>query len=225
MATPNKIGSLLFCPSCGSLLDVPGDEDVIKCLPCGMVQDASSKCVTSFRSSLIIFSVYDNLTITTRSHPSAFPSALLQKRQLVHTDSSHQDRDRAKEATIQETCPQCGNDEMHFYTMQMRSADEGSTVFYTCPKCNYKFSQYVCLQAGRCRCSYFYTGIIKRLCFHWTKTTSCPAFPCIIVLYTRMFFTKHAESIESHERQHTSPFSCWVCFTSNAVGCTQRPRV
>lgn len=41
---PDKIGSLLFCPACGSLLDVPGDEDVIKCAPCGMIQDARGRC-------------------------------------------------------------------------------------------------------------------------------------------------------------------------------------
>lgn len=82
------------------------------------------------------------MKITTKSHPSAFPSALLQKRQLVHTATGAEGM-RAKEATIKEDCPQCGHDEMHFYTMQMRSADEGSTVFYTCPKCGHKFSQYV----------------------------------------------------------------------------------
>lgn len=87
--------------------------------------------------------MYDDLTITTRSHPNAFPSALRQKRQLVHTEQGHEGQERAKEATIQESCPKCGHDEMHFYTMQMRSADEGSTVFYTCPKCGHKFSQCV----------------------------------------------------------------------------------
>jgi DNA-directed RNA polymerase subunit M/transcription elongation factor TFIIS len=44
-------------------------------------------------------------------------------------------------ATIEETCPKCGNPEMAFYTQQLRSVDEGSTIFYTCPKCNYKFTQ------------------------------------------------------------------------------------
>ncbi|KAI3483938.1 hypothetical protein L1887_53094 [Cichorium endivia] len=85
--------------------------------------------------------VYDNLSIVTRSHPSAFPSALRQKRQLVNTAASIGNDNKPKEATIKEKCPGCGNDEMNFHTLQLRSADEGTTVFYDCPKCGYKFSQ------------------------------------------------------------------------------------
>lgn len=40
---PDKVGPLLFCPSCGSLLDVPSDEDVIKCAPCGADLDAGGE--------------------------------------------------------------------------------------------------------------------------------------------------------------------------------------
>ncbi|CAO1633322.1 unnamed protein product [Sympodiomycopsis kandeliae] len=125
---PDKVGPLLFCPSCGSLLDIPNDEDVIRCAPCGSDLDAG---------------VYDNLTLVTKSNPSAFPSALRLKRQLVTTISANKKQDgaRADEATIKEKCPKCGNEEMNFSTLQMRSADEGTTVFYTCPKCGYKFSQ------------------------------------------------------------------------------------
>lgn len=36
----DQVGSLLFCPSCGALLDVPSDEDVVKCAPCGGIVDA-----------------------------------------------------------------------------------------------------------------------------------------------------------------------------------------
>jgi DNA-directed RNA polymerase I subunit RPA12 len=127
MPAPDLVGSLLFCAACGSLLDLPSDSDVIVCAPCGASASAA---------------VYDGLAIVTASAPSAFPSALRQKRTLVHSAQSASDpAARPQEATIKEKCPGCGHDEMNFHTLQLRSADEGTTVFYTCPKCGYKFSQ------------------------------------------------------------------------------------
>ena len=43
---------------------------------------------------------------------------------------------------MEEPCPKCAHPEMSFYTMQLRSADEGSTVFYEClnKACGHKFS-------------------------------------------------------------------------------------
>lgn len=38
---------------------------------------------------------------------------------------------------IKEDCPKCDNDELTFYTLQLRSVDEGQTVFYECEKCGY----------------------------------------------------------------------------------------
>jgi len=42
-------------------------------------------------------------------------------------------------AEINQTCEKCGREKVRFYTQQLRSADEGSTVFYECA-CGYKYA-------------------------------------------------------------------------------------
>lgn len=48
------------------------------------------------------------------------------------------DEDEAEGPVIDRRCPKCANDKMSYATLQLRSADEGQTVFYTCTKCNFK---------------------------------------------------------------------------------------
>jgi len=36
---------------------------------------------------------------------------------------------------MNEDCPECDSKQMYYFTRQMRSADEGQTVFYECVKC------------------------------------------------------------------------------------------
>ncbi|KAH9836661.1 DNA-directed RNA polymerase I kDa polypeptide [Rhodofomes roseus] len=114
-----KIGSLLFCPDCGTLLNLPQDEDMyVKCEQCGHEEPASS---------------YENIEIVTRSHPDAFPSPLRQKGKTQ--TKVHEANDALLKVT--EKCPECGHMEAFSREMQLRSADEGSTIFYTCVKCKY----------------------------------------------------------------------------------------
>lgn len=40
-STANQYGSLIFCSRCGTLLDLPGDEDQLVCDGCGQVEDAT----------------------------------------------------------------------------------------------------------------------------------------------------------------------------------------
>lgn len=40
---------------------------------------------------------------------------------------------------VERRCPVCKNDTMSYATLQLRSADEGQTVFFTCTKCKYVF--------------------------------------------------------------------------------------
>ncbi|RUS19515.1 transcription factor S-II-domain-containing protein [Endogone sp. FLAS-F59071] len=122
----NTVGSLIFCPECGNLLDTPGaEDDLIVCNQC------RTALVYVWSREIRSRPDYENIEVVTTSGPNAFPSPLKAKRSLI------QQKQKPKEgaATIKEKCPNCGNDEMRFHTMQLRSADEGQTVFYDCAKC------------------------------------------------------------------------------------------
>ncbi|RKP23585.1 hypothetical protein SYNPS1DRAFT_24346 [Syncephalis pseudoplumigaleata] len=118
--TRNQYGSLFFCPSCGNLLDALSEQKVIVCNQCGDSQSAQ---------------LFESFEVVTKSAENAFNSPLKLKRMLVQ-----QTKKRETAATIKEKCPKCGAPEMSFHTMQLRSADEGQTIFYNCVKCGYKFS-------------------------------------------------------------------------------------
>ena len=49
--------------------------------------------------------------------------------------------DQADGPVIERKCPKCGHDKMSYAAIQLRSADEGQTVFFTCLKCKYKESE------------------------------------------------------------------------------------
>lgn len=74
-------------------------------------------------------------TIVTKSKPSDFPSYLRQKLSTTQTIKRHEVN---TEATTTQTCPKCARTEVRFSAVQLRSADEGSTIFYTCD-CGYKY--------------------------------------------------------------------------------------
>ncbi|KAK7556995.1 transcription factor S-II-domain-containing protein [Phyllosticta citricarpa] len=117
----SSIGSLVFCTDCGNLLDgSTGNENaVLICEVCGaQCKDTAAK------------------SIVTRSKPSSFPSSLRAKRSEVQQLSED---NMQTDAVINQTCEKCGREEVRFYTQQLRSADEGTTVFYTC-ECGHKWN-------------------------------------------------------------------------------------
>ncbi|KAK7420041.1 DNA-directed RNA polymerase I core subunit rpa12 [Neonectria magnoliae] len=111
----SAIGSLVFCTDCGNLLpSTKGTErNMLRCECCGAEnRDTGSK------------------SIITQTKPSDFPSFLRQKLQ-----SSVQAVEKHKiqtQSTIIQTCPNCGQEEVKYSNVQLRGADEGSTVIYNC---------------------------------------------------------------------------------------------
>lgn len=119
------VGSLIFCTDCGNLLPALSKKTAsLDCGACGKSYEAKK---------------FANLKVVTESADNAFPSALKSKRSAVKTSLANDEVEEG--AIIKEKCPECGHDEMSFYTLQLRSADEGATVFYTCTKCGFRSRQ------------------------------------------------------------------------------------
>lgn len=57
---------------------------------------------------------------------------------VPNKDEGSSDEENEEGPIIERTCKKCGNEKFTYATLQLRSADEGQTVFYTCTKCNYK---------------------------------------------------------------------------------------
>ncbi|KAL5601184.1 hypothetical protein BROUX41_005989 [Berkeleyomyces rouxiae] len=109
------IGSLVFCTMCGNLL--PASKGTTKgILRCDACHSENRDMAAQ--------------TITTETKASDFPSLLRQKLQsTVKTVAAHE---IGTMATIKERCPKCDAEEVRYTSVQLRSADEGSTIFYYC---------------------------------------------------------------------------------------------
>ncbi|CAG8753808.1 4886_t:CDS:2, partial [Dentiscutata erythropus] len=94
----------IFCQDCGTLLLNTG-EDFITCSACTCRHNATE---------------YEDIVITTKSKPKTFPSKLRSR----HSKVQQLDNYKEESASIKEKCPKCGNEEMNYHTMQLRSADE-----------------------------------------------------------------------------------------------------
>eukprot|EP00210_Caulerpa_lentillifera_P002880 g2750.t1 len=54
---------------------------------------------------------------------------------LIPINQLKEDQEGMSKAKVDEYCPKCNYLGLHYFTMQIRSADEGQTVFYVCPEC------------------------------------------------------------------------------------------
>ena len=100
----------MFCPECGTLLDQPKDgDDKVSCEQCHHEEPANCRWAMGFLHLNEQFNIpraaYDNIVITTRSHPDAFPSALRQKRKTQTKQHEKGDQGTLVEHLLVHTLP------------------------------------------------------------------------------------------------------------------------
>ncbi|XP_066138760.1 DNA-directed RNA polymerase I subunit RPA12 [Euwallacea fornicatus] len=108
-----------FCSDCGAILPPLRDIGDVTCYTCSKVFIPD---ILIDRNSAVHYTIHFNSQSTRLGQQI--------------------DREGEEEGPVVERkCPKCGNEKMSYATLQLRSADEGQTVFYTCTKCKFKESE------------------------------------------------------------------------------------
>lgn len=142
------IGSLIFCTDCGNLLPASkgSEKNILHCECCGAENRGVYQCrrsETSDEDRILARSDTEKIqidtaskTIVTRTKPSDFPSLLRQKLSTTQTVERHKIQTSQVDPNMD--CPECGTIGIRYTEVQMRSADEGSTIIYNC-ECGHKY--------------------------------------------------------------------------------------
>ncbi|XP_051927287.1 DNA-directed RNA polymerase I subunit RPA12 isoform X2 [Hippocampus zosterae] len=104
-----------FCPECGNVLPLPGMKDSVSCPRCSFSISVSEFSGREIRS-MVVFNPLDKSSM----------------------DLEGSDDSEIKGPVIDRRCTRCNKEGMIYHTRQMRSADEGQTVFFTCIHCRYQ---------------------------------------------------------------------------------------
>ena len=114
-----------FCPKCGSRLEPKKSETgktpslVLVCPKCGYKKRESSGKVKPTVVKII------------QDDPQKLVAVIGKEEQKLRTLP-----------TVRVECPKCENKTAYIWQVQTRSADESSTQFLRCTKCNYTFREY-----------------------------------------------------------------------------------
>ncbi|KAL6764882.1 DNA-directed RNA polymerase I subunit [Haematococcus lacustris] len=120
-----KKEGLLFCPLSGYLLELDANKGAAVCAVSGYSKPLSEL------GGIVMEHTTDMEDYRRRYNLEP----------IVKDSADEELAKGRKRATVDEPCPKCKHPVLEFYTMQLRSADEGQTVFYECTKCGHKYSQ------------------------------------------------------------------------------------
>jgi len=115
-----------FCNACGSILPVPSGTALDnQCYVCRETVDMKG-------SSEVSYVIHFN-----------DPDVYSKERGEISKGKkkSKQMEDIAEGPVVDRECRKCGHPQMSYATLQLRSADEGQTVFYTCLNATCKFKE------------------------------------------------------------------------------------
>jgi len=108
-----------FCPKCGTLMRPKrkNGKVVLVCPKCGYEESGSSGG----------YKVKSKIKHTPK------------EKTIVIEGESLETLPRLKDVVY---CPKCGHNEVYYWMMQTRAADEPPTRFYKCVKCGYVWREY-----------------------------------------------------------------------------------
>jgi DNA-directed RNA polymerase subunit M len=115
-----------FCPRCGSRLEPKKSKNgkeatlVLVCPKCGYKKPEESKNGEPKVAAKVI-----------QHNPQQFVAVIGKEEQKLSTLP-----------TVRIECPRCGNNTAYVWQVQTRGADESSTQFLRCTKCNYTYREY-----------------------------------------------------------------------------------
>ncbi|KAL9190849.1 hypothetical protein ACHAXT_000555 [Thalassiosira profunda] len=112
-----------FCPRCHNTLSVDG-AGTVRCSICQHEANLSNYSADALPSR----------TTTSADRPVPLWAKSDEEQAALRNLSE------PKRMVVEEPCVKCGAPEVGFYTVQLRSVDEGQTVFYECPQCSYTWS-------------------------------------------------------------------------------------
>eukprot|EP01147_Barroeca_monosierra_P009042 gene9042-10342_t len=111
-----------FCERCGALLPSWGKNGIISCNRCffelPIASFANKKFFAKSRPYAFQKPDYNTSKDIQNGDATVSLSSILNRMLYPHD--------------IEEKCPKCGREEMTYTTAQLRSADEGQTIFYRC---------------------------------------------------------------------------------------------